>query len=193
MRANTPVAAGSAMELAQAGRFDNWLKKYATPLTMALGVVVCVTGVMMFYRFYKGEVAAMHEWLGLAFVAATVLHLLRHRKSLTRLFADARTQILLVVVALVSVAFIVFPSAKEGNLMRQTVGAVLRAPIGDVAPVLGVSAAEVLERVAQAGVGDATAAESLEALARAHHMEPVKLLSAVVNPPRRPDDLVEKE
>ena len=49
--------------------FDETLRKYATQTTMALSLVVGVTGVMMFYHFYKGEVEALHEWLGLAFVA----------------------------------------------------------------------------------------------------------------------------
>ena len=58
---------------------DSLLKKYSTPLTAATAIVVCVTGVMMFFHLYKGEVQAMHEWLGMGFVVAAVLHLLRHR------------------------------------------------------------------------------------------------------------------
>ena len=56
-----------------ASNADALLKKYSTPLTAATAIVVCVTGVMMFFHLYKGEVQAMHEWLGMGFVVAAIL------------------------------------------------------------------------------------------------------------------------
>ena len=79
-----------------ASNADALLKKYSTPLTAATAIVVCVTGVMMFFHLYKGEVQAMHEWLGMGFVVAAVLHLLRHRRPLTLMMKQSRTHILLV-------------------------------------------------------------------------------------------------
>lgn len=163
-------------------RFDVFLKKYSTPLTATLGVVICVTGVMMFFRWYKGDVAAMHEWLGMAFVAAIALHLLRHRKSLSRLIAQTHTLVLSVITALIAVAFLAFPSQKGGNPAKQTVNAVLRAPIGDVAPVLGISHAEIIQRLDDAGIHQATASQSIESLARANQRNPLQVLSNVINP-----------
>lgn len=172
----------AATENVGTDRFDAFLKKYSTPLTATLGVVICVTGVMMFFRVYKGEVAAMHEWLGMAFIATIALHLLRHRKSLSSLIAQPRTWILGLLTALIAVAFLAFPSQKGGNPMKQTVNAVLRAPIGDVAPVLGISHAEIIDRLDAAGIHQATATQSIESLARANQRNPTHVLASVINP-----------
>ena len=162
---------------------DSMLKKYSTPLTAATAIVVCVTGVMMFFHLYKGEVQAMHEWLGMGFVVAAVLHLLRHRRPLTLMMKHSRTHILLVLTLLVSLAFL-YPSSggQQVNPMRSTIEAVLRAPIEDLAPVVGVTTEELTARLADAGVAQPSPTDSLESLAKASQAEPMKLLTAAMSP-----------
>jgi hypothetical protein len=161
---------------------DSMLKKYSTPLTAATAIVVCVTGVMMFFHLYKGEVQAMHEWLGMGFVVAAALHLLRHRRPLTFMVKQGRTHILLVLTLLVSLAFL-YPSAgQQPNPMRATISAVLRAPIKDLAPVVGVTTEELAARFADAGIAQVVPADSIESLAKANQAEPMKLLTAAMSP-----------
>ena len=162
---------------------DSMLKKYSTPLTAATAIVVCVTGVMMFFNLYKGEVKAMHEWLGMGFVVAAVLHLLRHRRPLTLMMKHSRTHILLVLTLLISLAFL-YPSSggQKVNPMRSTIEAVLRAPIKDLAPVVGVTTEELTARLADAGVAQPAPTDSIQSLAKAGQAEPMKLLTAAMSP-----------
>ena len=160
---------------------DELLKRYATQLTTALGFVVCITGIMMFFRWYKGEVEAMHEWLGLGFVVAVVLHITRHRIPPSVMLVQNRTRILLVCTALLATAFLVVSPQKAVNPAKQTIGAVLRAPLGDIAPVFGLSAKEAVTRLSEAGVRNAASTQSIEAMARANNTAPLKLLNAVIN------------
>lgn len=162
---------------------DSMLKKYSTPLTAVTAIVVCVTGVMMFFHLYKGEVQAMHEWLGMGFVVAAVLHLLRHRRPLTFMMKQSRTHILLVLTLVVSLAFL-YPSsgAQQVNPMRSTSEAVLRAPIKDLAPIVGVTTEELTARLADAGVAQPSPTDSLESLAKTSQAEPMKLLTAAMSP-----------
>ena len=162
---------------------DSMLKKYSTPLTAATAIVVCVTGVMMFFHLYKGEVQAMHEWLGMGFVVAAILHLVRHRRPLTFMMKQSRTHILLVLTLVISLAFL-FPSGEgqSGSPIRPMVSAFMRAPIKDLAPVVGVSAEELTARIAEAGVAQATETDTIEALAEAGQTDPMKLLSAAMTP-----------
>jgi hypothetical protein len=161
---------------------DEVLKRYATQLTIALGLVVCITGVMMFFRWYKGEVEAMHEWLGMGFVAAAVLHSLRHRQSLTLMMSQYRTRLLLVGTALITAAFLVVPQQKAASPVKQTVNAVLRAPLSDIAPMFGLSATQAVERLTDSGVQNASSAKSIEVMARANHTAPMKLLNSILEP-----------
>lgn len=162
---------------------DSMLKKYSTPLTAATAIVVCVTGVMMFFHLYKGEVQAMHEWLGMGFVVAAILHLVRHRRPLTFMMKQSRTHILLVLTLVISLAFL-YPSGEgqSGSPIRPMVSAFMHAPIKDLAPVVGVSTAELTARIAEAGVAQASETDTIEALAKAGQTDPMKLLSAAMTP-----------
>lgn len=186
----TASARSTANHLADtADTADSLLKKYSTPLTAATAIVVCVTGVMMFFHIYKGEVQAMHEWLGMGFVVAAVLHLLRHRRPLGLMMKQSRTHILLVLTLLISLAFL-YPSSGEqrANPMRSTITAVMRAPIKDLAPVVGVTTAELTERLADAGVAQVAATDTIESLAKTSQGDPMKLLSAAMTPRDAEDD-----
>jgi trans-aconitate methyltransferase len=165
-----------------ASNADALLKKYSTPLTAATAIVVCVTGVMMFFHLYKGEVQAMHEWLGMGFVVAAVLHLLRHRRPLGLMMKQSRTHILLVLTLVISLAFLYPSSSQQPNPMRSTITAVMRAPLKDLAPVVGVTTAELTARFAEAGVARVDATDTIETLAKAHETDPMKLLSAAMTP-----------
>lgn len=176
----TKPAAGTANSA------DSLLKKYSTPLTAATAIVVCITGVMMFFHLYKGEVQAMHEWLGMGFVVAAVLHLLRHRRPLGLMMKQSRTHILLVLTLIISLAFLYPSSSQQPNPMRSTITAVMRAPLKDLAPVVGVSTAELTARFADAGVAQVAETDTIEALAKAKQTDPMKLLSAAMTP--RSDD-----
>jgi hypothetical protein len=177
----TPQTATSRDPRQTALQTDVLLKKYATQLTTALGIVVCVTGIMMFFRWYKGEVEAMHEWLGIGFVVAAVLHITRHRKALTLMLNQTRTRLLLVFTALLAAAFLIYSPPKAASPVKQTVGAVLRAPLGDVAPVFGLSADQAVSRLAEAGFKNASATKSIEAMAQNNKTAPMNLLKVVAD------------
>lgn len=166
---------------------DTLLKKYSTPLTAATAIVVCVTGVMMFFHLYKGEVQAMHEWLGMGFVVAAILHLLRHRRPLTFMMKQSRTHILLVLTLIASLAFL-YPSEgpQRGNPVRPVLNAVMRAPVKDLAPVVGVTPEELSARLTDAGIAQVAATDTIESLAKTGDTDPMRLLSAAMTP--RSDD-----
>lgn len=153
--------------------FDSWLKRHATPLVVVLSVVVGITGVMMFFHFLKGEVEAMHEWLGMAFVAAAILHAVRHRRPLTGLLAESRLRGLALVTFLVVAAFVVLAPPKGGNPFRDTTRVVLQAPLSKVAPLYGLDAGEAVRRL---GVTGADQESSLEQIAAQRGGDPVRLL-----------------
>lgn len=174
------IATPATSERSSASTTDALLKKYSTQLTAALAVVVCVTGIMMFFHLYKGEVAAMHEWLGMGFVAAVGLHLARHRRPLGLMLKQHRMHALMLATLLAAAAFLAPSSGQEANPVRSTLQAVMRAPLKDLAPVLGLSNEELAGRLSAAGTENPAPEQSLETLARSQQSDPMKLLAAVV-------------
>ena len=60
----------------------HWIRAYATPLATGAGLVVGVTGLMMFFHLAEGAVKELHEWLGVVAVAAVLLHVVRNWPAL---------------------------------------------------------------------------------------------------------------
>ena len=100
---------------------------------------------------------------------------------------QSRTHILLVLTLVISLAFLYPSSSQQPNPMRSTITAVMRAPLKDLAPVVGVSTAELTARFADAGVAQVAETDTIEALAKAKQTDPMKLLSAAMTP-RSNDD-----
>ena len=62
-----------------------FLRKYATPLSLVTGLAVSITGLMLLFGV-RGQIGELHEWIGVAFVVAIVLHIVRNWKALGILF-----------------------------------------------------------------------------------------------------------
>lgn len=159
---------------------DSWLRRYATQATAALSVVVGVSGVMMFFHVAKGEVEALHEWLGLAFVAVAALHAVRHRHGLVAMLGQPRMRGLFAAAAVATAAFVVLTPPKSGNPFRQASQVVMRAPLKDLAPLVGIPPQQLAARLRAAGMAVADTSQSIDAIARAQGADPVALMTAAL-------------
>lgn len=160
--------------------FDSWLRKYATQATSALAVVIGVTGVMMFFHLGKAEVEAMHEWLGLAFVAVAALHVVRHRKGFVSMLRQTRMRALFAVTAAAALAFMVLSPAKQGNPFREVTQLAINAPLSDLAPLMGTPAEALAEKLQAAGFTVTGPGQSITAIATAQNRDPMAVLAAVL-------------
>jgi hypothetical protein len=161
-------------------RINQLITRNATLLTASLFMVIGVSGVMMFFRLQRELVKPMHEWLGLLFVLAVVLHAVRNQRQFLALFAQMRMRILLVVVAAVAATFLALTPASKPNPSRAATQALLKTKLHDLAPVLGVSVEALLVRLNGAGATGASAEMSLEAIASQGSVDPMALLTAAL-------------
>jgi len=77
--------------------------------------------------------------------------------------------------------------------MRQLAQQSSQAPISALAPVLGVTADEVLARLATGGISSATASQSLQEIAKAQNTEFMRVVALAVGSPAQSSDEDEKE
>lgn len=158
--------------------FDTSLRKYATQTTTALSVVVGVTGVMMFFDVAKHQVEGMHEWLGMAFAAVAILHVLRHRAAFMAMLGQPRMRVLFAAAAVAAALFVILTPPRQGNPMRDASRLLTSAPLEEVAPLLDISADELAARLHTQGTG-----QSMEAIAQARGVSPVRLLGEAMGQP----------
>ncbi|MEO0035605.1 MAG: hypothetical protein RLZZ501_1628 [Pseudomonadota bacterium] len=165
------------------GRLDGWLRRYVTQTTTAVGLVVGVSGGLLFFDLAKRQVHSLHEWLGMAFLAIAVLHVVRHRAGFAAMLRQPRQYVLF---ALAGAAMLAFVGAsftgdgRGGNPLHQLADRALDAPLVALAPVLGLAPDEAGRRLAAAGVVVDSPSQSLAALAAANRTDPRRLLGVVM-------------
>lgn len=155
--------------------WEDWLRRYATQATVALSVVIGLSGVMLFFHLGEAYVKELHEWLGMAFVVVAVAHAVRHRHSVVAMVKQPRMRVLFAAAAVVTAAFVFAPGESGGNPFHQTVDVVLAAPIKDVAPLVGTSADELAARL-----NTTDTSQSIQAIARAQGVHPAQVLSVAL-------------
>lgn len=171
----------AAIPVSRSGNATSLIQKYATAATIGLFAVVGVTGILVFFHVGNGVLMGAHEWLGLAFVAASVLHVVRNGKGFAKLLGQARTRIVLGLVGVATAAFIASAAGGAGNPMKQFVGIAANAPISAVAPVLGLKGPDLLVRLEKAGVQVTATDRSFADIAKEQNLEMAQVFEAALS------------
>ena len=98
--------------------FNPNTRHWSTPAVIAAGVFMSVSGVLMFFGVHD-PVTMAHEWIGLAFVAAILFHVVAHWRSVKGYFAQPAALGILGAVALAAVGLVLLsangPDRHDGH------------------------------------------------------------------------------
>ncbi len=152
----------------------------ATPIVAAVFLVSATTGVLLFFHLGERLIKELHEWMGVVFVVAALLHIVRNGRAL---LAHGRKPALWIagVLALAAAAVFIVPElgapAGGGNDgIRKLIGVVQRTPIVELAPLLATSPAELVARLEAAGLKVAGTSASIAEVATASDRPPREVL-----------------
>jgi len=172
--------------------FDGMLRRYATQSTSAVGLIVGITGLILFFHLARGPVESAHEWLGLLFVAIALLHVVRHRRSFAAMLRERRQQVLFALAALGFAAFLLAPS-NGPDPRHRLIGLAMEAPLTRLAPLAGIVPEEAQRRLTSAGIVVTHSGQSLAGIAAINHVEPGKVLALVLGDAPEPRSLPAEE
>lgn len=155
-------------------------RDWATPLTIGAFLLSAVTGVLLFFHLDTGLNKAAHEWLGWAMVAGVALHAAANWKAFARHLGTGWGRALVGGFALLT-ALSFLPAGGGGgeSPARLTMGAVSRAPIAALAPLVGQDAEALLQRLRAAGFPAENAQQSIVSLAGGDREAQGRALAAV--------------
>jgi hypothetical protein len=145
----------------------NW-QTFSTSATIVLFFVVGLTGLMLLFKISVGLVKEAHEWLGLIFVLAAVIHTFRHWKAIVRYFRGVHTWGISALVLILCTLFMI-PSGGPHREGRRGSGnlimAIASAPLDKVAQVVGTEAEVLADRLKAEGIEVKNSQESLRQIA----------------------------
>jgi hypothetical protein len=152
----------------------------ATPIVVAVFVVSATTGVLLFFHVGERLIKELHEWIGVVFVVAAALHIARNARTLAGYGRKPTLWIAAALVLATAAAFIVpamqEPAGGGNDGIRKLIGAVQRAPLEEVAPLLDTTPAALVTRLESAGLKVAGTTTSLADIAAASGRPPREVL-----------------
>jgi hypothetical protein len=174
-----------AMEIESQFKMKNLkTRKWSTPLIIGSGLVVALSGVLMFFGVHN-PIEIAHEWVGLLFAIAIGLHVLNHWEGFKKYFSQPMALSLVGSVALMSSAFI-FLSLTEagGSPMMNIVKSIESSPVEEVAPLLNESTQSVVSRMEAAGLSVENSASTIVEIANVNNREPRALMKLLFSQKR---------
>lgn len=162
-----------------------FLRKYATPLSLVTGLAVSVTGLMLLFGI-RGEMGDLHEWIGVAFVAAILMHIVRNWKPLGFMFKSKKPAAVAVIGGLALAVLIVLHIPTGGGQGHgggpwMVVDRVANVPIAQAAPALGLTPDQAVVKLRQGGVPVDGAHETLTAISHDHRQPLPRLFALLLN------------
>lgn len=162
------------------------LRAWATPLTMALFLMIGATGVAMFFHMETPLNKALHEWFGWGLLAAVVAHLWLNRRAFSTYFKRPVALGIVAAGSALLLASFVVPVAAGGEVpVRQVLASLGTAPISTLAELTGGDQATILAGLAATHPG-AQPDQSLADLTGGDREAAIGLLAVVYTPDSNP-------
>lgn len=161
-----------------------FLRRYATPLSLVTGLAISITGIMMFFGV-RGELSDIHEWLGWAFVASLLMHIVRNWRGLLGMMKPWRSKIIVGVLGAAAVILVVTSLPTGGQAGQQggpwlIVNRISEAPISVSAPALGMTANDLIAKLKAKGIAVTGPEQSIAEAARKQNTDARHVMFALV-------------
>lgn len=157
-------------------------RRFVTPITGILSLVIGISGVMLFFHLGAGMVKGVHEWLGIAFAVIMLAHLALNWNAFKQHFKKPIAWLSAGVITAITAIFLVTSASDQngGNPMYAIVQSIETTAIYDLAPVFKISQTEMIQRLGQVGVETDSGRETLQELAGKNGVAPRRLIATLM-------------
>ncbi|WP_321311526.1 DUF4405 domain-containing protein [Halarcobacter sp.] len=155
-------------------------KDVATSMATVVFLVVAVSGLMLYFKIFNSQVKELHEILGLAFVAAAVLHVTANWKAMKNYFTKKIFISAALVVVVISGLFISQNLDKGADPKGTALRSIINAPLDASLKVLAVDYDEAMMRLENANIKNLNK-KSLGEIAKANGDSPFKIIAIITS------------
>lgn len=152
------------------------LRKWATPVTIGIFVLMAVTGILMFFHLDMGLNKLVHEWAGWVMVAGVLAHVLvNYRAFLGYLKRPLAQGVMGAFVVVLGLSFIPAGGGGPGETVAKVMQTLNATPVEQVIALAGRDTDDGLAILAQNGV-QASAGQSLGEIAGGDRGQGMRIL-----------------
>lgn len=156
-------------------------REWATPLAAGAFGLLAITGVLMFFDLDSGLNKTAHEWLSWVLLAGVGLHLTSNFMAFKRYLRMPRPRAVLAGFALLlGLSFLPLGGGGDEPPYVAPLARLAAAPLPVLAAVAGTSPAEMVQRLATAGLPGATGSSSVLQLAGPDRKAQIRVLGLVL-------------
>lgn len=155
-------------------------RTWSTPFVIICSFVIAFSGVMMFFHIGENLLKSMHEWLGLLFVIAIILHLLNHWIPFARYFSNKKSISIFISVIFIAAAWIGFSWNSKPHPVKQFFKVAQLAPISALANLQGESADNLVTRLKLTGLKVESSEQNLMQIATINERHPFEVVEIIV-------------
>lgn len=155
-------------------------KNISTTPTIALFLIISVTGIFLLLHVGSPNVKAIHQWLGLVFVVCAILHAIANWKLMKRYLGGMKaTAIGLMLVSAVAYSVVAVPADQGGNPIKSLIGRVLKAPLSTIAVIYGQKSDALVEQLRDNGYSIAGVDTTLEDIAKQNSIPAEQIIALI--------------
>ncbi len=141
-------------------------RNWVTPVTIGTSIFTGISGVLLFFHLGEGLLKEAHEWIGIVFILAALLHVESNWKPFRRYFSLGLPRVVMASVLAGSLTFMVLSGHEEGgNPMIAAIKTIEKAPLSLVAQLQSRDAEELHILLEQRGYKVSDTSASLQTIA----------------------------
>ncbi len=159
-------------------------REWVTPIAAGAFLLSAVTGVLMFFHLDAGFSKPAHEWLSWALLAGGLLHVAANFRGLLQHLRRWRARLIVGGFAVLLAASLLVPTGGErGEGGIPALEALAGAPLASVAPIAGLTEAQLLERLRDAGFDASSPQQTFNELTGGEFRRRIQAMNAVFASP----------
>ena len=155
---------------------NNMNKTLATSLTTALFLVIGISGIMIYFDLFKGNVKDLHEILGLAFVIAVIFHLFFNWKQMKNYFNKKAFLSTALITSIITTGFILSSLYKSPSPKGVVLKSMMNTPITNALNVLDIEYDKAVQTLKNKNI-TLTKEDTLVSIAKKGNLHPFEVIS----------------
>lgn len=155
-------------------------KNFSSTPTIALFLIISVTGIFLLLHVGSANIKVIHEWLGIVFVVCGILHAIANRNLILQYLSGMKAAAIgLMLISVVTYSVVAAPSDQATNPIKSLIIKVMQAPLSTIAALYGQEAGSLVEQLQDKGFTIAGADSTLEDIARQNNIPAEKIIALI--------------